>query len=229
MTEFIHTSDTHGYFLTLPKMGKYVVHSGDLHPDCPQIGRDPLGQKKYQRDWVRSRTDTFREWLEGRPLIYCAGNHDRNTWICHDLREAGIEAYDVTNSWLDLDGTSFYGLPFIPYMDGYWKWEKTIEEMKEVFQKFHEEVVMVKGMPNILITHCPPAGVFDLAMSGQHIGNTVLADFLTYVWKDSLPSMILCGHVHEAKGIGEVFGVKVSQAATMSRILDLPEKLTPSV
>jgi Icc-related predicted phosphoesterase len=47
------------------------------------------------------------------------------------------------------------------------------------------------GMPDILVAHCPPAGMCD-----TKFGNTVLRNRIEYVW-NKLPSYCLVGHEHQ--------------------------------
>jgi len=48
----------------------------------------------------------------------------------------------------------------------------------------------------ILLSHAPPYGYLDKITSGKHIGSKIL---LTAIKKHK-PKLILCGHIHEAKG-----------------------------
>jgi len=53
----------------------------------------------------------------------------------------------------------------------------------------------------ILITHTPPYNTkVDLTHFGEHIGSSVLRDFILR----EIPLLNLCGHVHEARGVARL-------------------------
>ncbi len=57
---------------------------------------------------------------------------------------------------------------------------------------------------DILITHAPPYGINDTTPSGQHVGSTALRRLVDLY----RPELVLSGHIHEARGIVEVGGIK---------------------
>lgn len=55
------------------------------------------------------------------------------------------------------------------------------------------------GNPTIVLSHCPPHGILDGAGRRdpkRHIGSPGLTDYIQRV----TPSLVVCGHVHEARG-----------------------------
>jgi hypothetical protein len=48
----------------------------------------------------------------------------------------------------------------------------------------------------ILLSHVPPYRYLDKAHSGKHIGSKILLKAI----KENHPKLVLCGHIHEAKG-----------------------------
>lgn len=52
----------------------------------------------------------------------------------------------------------------------------------------------------ILLSHVPPYGYLDKIHSRKHIGSK----FLLEVIKKNYPKLILCGHIHEAKGKAKI-------------------------
>jgi Icc-related predicted phosphoesterase len=53
---------------------------------------------------------------------------------------------------------------------------------------------------DVLVTHEPPAGTLDLALSGRHIGTRAVLDLVRRV----RPRVLACGHVHEAGGVARL-------------------------
>lgn len=48
----------------------------------------------------------------------------------------------------------------------------------------------------ILLTHSPPYGHLDKIHSGKHVGSKIVLEAI----KKYQPKLVLCGHIHEAKG-----------------------------
>lgn len=57
----------------------------------------------------------------------------------------------------------------------------------------------------VLICHNPPYGVVDKAFSGKHVGSKILLKAI----KKYQPKLVLCGHIHEAKGEGKIGKTKI--------------------
>ena len=49
----------------------------------------------------------------------------------------------------------------------------------------------------VLISHAPPKGYVDIVSSGEHVGSTSIRTIV----EEFEPSLVLCGHIHEARGI----------------------------
>ena len=214
-----HCSDSHGYFPDLSPRSTLVVHSGDMLPNLATSASlvVPNNEVHYQRDWVKKRLDTFRDWLAGRPLIYTLGNHD--FFDPEELfNKHGIKAVNVTGQVYNHSGLSFYGLPYIPYLQGYWNYELRDKEMAEKVLK-----IPTKGM-DVLITHCPPYGFLDENtegfFKGEHYGNTTLTNWLSYECEE-LPMFLLCGHIHDSHGIAKFDNMTVSNAATVVHTFEI--------
>jgi len=53
---------------------------------------------------------------------------------------------------------------------------------------------------SILITHNPPYGILDKAYDGKHVGSKIILKAI----KKHQPKLVLCGHIHEAKGKAKI-------------------------
>jgi uncharacterized protein len=58
---------------------------------------------------------------------------------------------------------------------------------------------------SILITHNPPYGHVDAAYNGKHVGSKIILRAI----KKHQPKIVLCGHIHEAKGESKIGKTKV--------------------
>ena len=221
-----HVSDQHGKrFPEVPNDVDVVVSSGDFLPDCPYIGvsSGDIKNIKFQRNWITNNAKKIVTWLNGKPFIMCNGNHDRFNQVADILRHYGAECYNVTFGTMSLQGVKFVGFPWINYIYGEWNYEVMQDKMKELMYEFHTEHFLEKT-PDILIAHAPPYGILDNEDSYDrttHYGNRVLADYIDYNWVDRLPKAILCGHVHKANGLINIRGMQISNAATVSRIVEV--------
>jgi uncharacterized protein len=65
---------------------------------------------------------------------------------------------------------------------------------------------LLKENPNsILITHNPPYEHVDVAYNGKHVGSKIILRAI----KKHQPKIVLCGHIHEAKGESKIGKTKV--------------------
>jgi Icc-related predicted phosphoesterase len=54
---------------------------------------------------------------------------------------------------------------------------------------------------HILITHCPPFNTrLDRTFLGQHVGSKTIRAFI----EKNRPDLVICGHIHEARGVDRV-------------------------
>lgn len=227
-----HVSDTHSYFPSLPKEAEIIIHSGDL---CPNLTRgDRKIEVPYQSKWIIDKSATFKDWIEDRPFLFCAGNHDfiDPTPL---LQKAGINAINLTNQSYQYKGIKFYGFPYIPWICGEWNYECHHPEMNREIRRLRD--VLLSGI-DVLVTHCPPYGVLDANVVlrdgktmivpswAESCGNTQLTNLLTYDLEDlsieSRPKYLLCGHIHESHSIvTDILGMTISNAATTVHLIDL--------
>ena len=57
----------------------------------------------------------------------------------------------------------------------------------------------------LFLSHAPPYGVLDKTKSGKHVGSKIL---LKAIQKNQ-PKLVLCGHIHEAKGKAKIGKTRV--------------------
>jgi Icc-related predicted phosphoesterase len=203
----IHVSDTHGTFPKLPEGDALIVHSGDMLPN--QTRGNPEIEPQYQKNWLMRNAKRFREWLAGRPMLFCRGNHDFSPLVQTILRDRGCDVADATNRLREHGGLRFYGFPYINYMCGEWNFEATEAELSDRIDR------LPWGKIDVLVAHAPIAGILDECY-GDHIGLGAMASALTWGWSRSMwPKAYLHGHAHEANGLNSLDGMLVSNAATV--------------
>lgn len=220
MIKIAHVSDNHSTFPIIPDEADIIFHSGDLFPNKT---RGLKIEPRFQMEWAHYKLDKIINWIGNRPFVFCRGNHDYYDGLCEVLRTKNIEAYDITNSFcrLNIKGQEIltYGIPYINYIAGEWRYELLGQDMANEFRVVNDKFLEI-GMPDILVCHAPIYQILDKNEWGEHCGNRVLADYISYVWRDNLPKLLLCGHIHGAHGLAEVFGMKVSNAATTVNLIE---------
>ncbi len=68
------------------------------------------------------------------------------------------------------------------------------------FRKMKLNSLLRENKNSILITHNPPYGVVDKSYNGEHVGSKIIANAI----KKYNPKLVLCGHIHEAKGKAKI-------------------------
>jgi Icc-related predicted phosphoesterase len=97
---------------------------------------------------------------------------------------------------------SITGFPWsLPY--GPWAYMAPEEELEKKLEGV--------GKCDILVSHGPPYGMQDATKRGVHAGSEALLEWVA----EKTPALVVCGHIHEARGVHQVQapGVSVVNAA----------------
>lgn len=212
----LHTSDTHGADLSaIPLDGiDVIVHSGDFQPTKGRrMGERirPVAESRYQERWIRKAAPKIAEWAGARLFLYLPGNHDFFHCV-PDLEAAGVHIINLSGRTATVEGVSFYGYRFVPYLEGEWCGELREHEIAEHALEFPDV--------DVLVTHSPPAGILDAAHGDRH-GSTALANEYLYHREGRWPRVWLCGHVHEGVGRMPFGDTLVVNSATTYQVVEL--------
>lgn len=80
---------------------------------------------------------------------------------------------------------------------GHMRYNKNMEKKLNKF---------LRGLENpVLISHTPPYGSLDKIKNGKHIGSKILLEAI----KKHQPKLVLCGHIHGAKGKAKIGKTRV--------------------
>lgn len=218
----MHVSDTHGRFPRLYGRYDVVVHTGDLFPNSHFVGTNKNAEMAFQLQWLRQNMEVMKTWLGGHPFLYVPGNHDflHSSLMEFEMRQVGLEAFDLTDKTLKFRGVNFFGFPYVPSINGMWNYERGVPEMQKEVEKMVE--ALNKEYVDVLCCHAPMHGMLDLTMGNEVVGCSTIANALDYkVARDMLPQYYLCGHIHEANGMTVRNGMMVSNAATTRHIIEV--------
>lgn len=156
-----------------------------------------------------------------RPVLAVAGNCDSRA-IEHLIAERGISVHACGRR---LGEVGVFGLSAMPPWRGD-MYEFTEEELCNFLRAGWRDV---EDCPrHVLLSHPPPRGACDQTRTGREVGSTAVRARVE-AWR---PELVVCGHVHEARGtahIGPTLVVNCGKArAGHYAVIDLPEDGPPA-
>jgi len=93
------------------------------------------------------------------------------------------------------NGVGVHGLSAMPP----WRsnmYQLTEDELAEVLRAGYAQIAGAEH--HMLLSHPPPhGGKLDCTSAGRHVGSTALRSFID----ETQPELVLCGHIHEARGV----------------------------
>lgn len=140
-----------------------------------------------------SEIEDFMKWFTAQNVkhkVIIAGNHDflfeRNNQVARGLMG---RVHYLQDSGVTIEGKYFYGSPWQPR---FYDWSFNLERgepLKRVWSK-------IPVFTDILVTHCPPAGILDKTLNGEEVGCADLSDRVKII----KPKVHIFGHIHESYG-----------------------------
>jgi hypothetical protein len=194
-------SDLHGYLPQVPECDLLLI-AGDI---CPVWNHD-LG---YQANWL---DNYFRRWLtrvRARCIVGVAGNHD----IIFETRP-GLIPNDLPWTYLQDSGCIFGGLKI-------WgsPWQPIFRNLAfNASGKLRQERwARIPDDTDILVTHCPPFGIGDLAPreggGSEHCGCSFLLERMHTLSKLKLA---VFGHIHDGRGSYAIGGKTLANVTLLN-------------
>ena len=164
------------------------------HPsDVVIIGGDltTVGSVKEAEEAVRS----FQ--AAASRLLCVSGNMDLPQ---HDAMLAR-EGVSLNGKGVEVDGVGFFGVSAAPISPLHTPYEITEEE---IARRIETGFTQVQACPiTVFVPHAPPYGTkVDIIHAGIHVGSTAVRDFI----ESAHPTVVVCGHIHEARGQDVVEG-----------------------
>ncbi len=237
----MHTSDLHGEIMSkvhnkthLLKSFDVWVDTGDFFDNYPIITGgtfvngyrvgwqrriDRTIEVKNQTQWLKNK-DILKhmvKWLDGRPFVSVAGNHDFIS-LAQELKDFGYEnVHEVTPEGFELFDLKWAGFANINYIQGEWNHETSPAEFDNLVERID------KAQPDMLICHSPPRGIFDVGgYYTKPIGIGHLTNYFTY--KPHKIKYMLFGHCHEQGGkkkIHEDLGITFVNGARCCSVFEI--------
>lgn len=125
-----------------------------------------------------------------RPMFSIMGNCDGKD-VLDLLEERGISLHNRRVEFGGIGIVGFGGSNRTPFST---IWEFDDEELLESLIRNYRE-------GDVLLIHAPPYGTkVDRIYTGRHVGSKALRRFI----EERQPPLVICGHIHEARGVDEI-------------------------
>jgi Icc-related predicted phosphoesterase len=198
--KFVAIADTHGkhHSLIIPS-GDILIHAGDISMRGDEV-----------------EILNFLDWFSQRDFQYkvlIAGNHDFYFEQESEDQIQKIMPPNITylkDSFAIINGLKVWGSPITPW---FFNWAFNRHRGESI--KHHWDLIPTDT--DIIITHGPVLGILDANLDGQHVG---CKDLYTKI-SEVKPKVHICGHIHEAYGTMEKFGIKFINASVLNEKYEL--------
>jgi len=127
-------------------------------------------------------------------VLAVAGNCD-SAAIDDRLTEIGVSLF---RRGVVCDGVGFCGVSAMPTWMGN-MYEFTEDEIASSLEASYQQVRGAER--SVVLSHSPPRDCqLDLTHRGNHVGSTAVRQFIDAIQ----PAAVVCGHIHEARGIDTI-------------------------
>ena len=156
----------------------------------------------------------------GAKVLAVAGNCD-SPQIEQQLVELGVSLH---GRGVVIGNVGFHGVSAMPlWRSGMYQF--TEEQIAQFLRTGHDQIAGAKHV--VVLSHFPPRNErVDRTDRGDHVGSTSLQAFI----RDTQPQLVLCGHIHEGRGIELLDQTTVVNcglgAAGSYALADVGERLT---
>ncbi len=152
-----------------------------------------FGPPEWAEKFIRSIAST------GVKVMGVHGNCDPPEVEGSIEKGGGVSLHRKKHVWMGVSFAGFGGGNPMPFPTMTWSSEEKIDaEMK----KMDGAIGGGGDSVDVLVTHVPPLGILDRTFMGTHGGSRSVLEAVKR-WK---PSLVVSGHIHEARGVENVEG-----------------------
>lgn len=190
-----------------------IICVGDI-PPVPK-GFRGTGKTLFSESFVKKSDKSFRDII-GRlcsykiPVLTLRGNmylSGRGNEITRSIFKRYTNLYYKRTGKIKVKGVDFILFDMVFEEDMFKKlspYKKRQIKLAPARKKRLNKIL--KDIPDaVLICHNPPYGTLDKIHSGKHVGSKILRKAI----EKHQPKLVLCGHIHEAKGEAKIGKTKV--------------------
>ncbi len=150
----------------------------------------------------------------GPPVLIVPGNMDPKGFVLDLWEEVGLTVlHGKSHGWEETGFIGFGGMAIhnpIRISDP----TRFYLPEEEVYKSLAKACIEISDLPQkAVLSHQPPRGARDIIHSGEAVGSLSLRRFVD----DFHPNLLICGHIHEDKGIAELGGTTVVNVGEMRR------------
>lgn len=189
-----------------------IIWSGDIPPVPSAFRKGKIDH--FPKEFLKKADRLFENIIRKlcsykKPVLTLRGNMyltgSRNILTKKIFSKYKNLIYKKTGS-VKINGTNFilFDMSFEPHMyknPNYWMKRKFSENKQ---RKSKLEQLLKKDSSSVIISHAPPYGYLDKTKKG-HRGSKIILRVI----KKCQPKLVLCGHIHEAKGKAKVGNTEV--------------------
>jgi Icc-related predicted phosphoesterase len=142
-------------------------------------------------------TPNAAEFLVRRAMEHCpqvlavAGNCD-SAAIDERLASLGVSLF---GRGVIIQGAGLYGVSAMPPWTGT-MYELSEDDIAAALETGRSRLTQPRH--EVVLSHTPPRGtLLDRTRRGEHVGSVAVRQFIEHIQ----PALVLCGHIHEARGI----------------------------
>jgi len=169
-------SDLHGYLPVSIPSGDLMILAGDILPT------------NEVHDFVFRKLNPWLQNVPVKNIVLTWGNHD---WAAFEDLISVHYAIVLIEQTVTISGLKIYGSPWsLPFRK--WAWMAPESTLEKIYRDIPDDV-------DIIVSHAPPYGICDKAIDGRLCGSRSLLKRMKTLSKLKL---IVCGHIHEARGTG---------------------------
>ena len=179
----------------------------DLHGNRNSLGRIARGAGEVDAILLGGDITNFGNPDEAEDLVRCAAEHCPVVLaVVGNCDSADIDSR-LVELGVSLSGrgvmhgdVGFHGVSAMPpWLDN--MYELSEDEIAAVLKAGYEEIRSHGARRCVTLSHAPPRdSALDRVHSGDHVGSSALAAFI----RREQPDLVICGHIHEARGIDHV-------------------------
>jgi Icc-related predicted phosphoesterase len=189
-----------------------IVFCGDLHNASSKTGARPAA---------------FALAGLGLPVLIVPGNMDHRD-VAPDLwDEAGLRM--LHRSSFCFDDLGFLGMGGMVAKDPRRlgdpaRYYNNDIEVYEILAAVYQNIIDARI--KIVVVHQPPRGAQDTLYNGESSGSTGLRRFV----EEYQPDLLLCGHIHEARGVGFIGVTRIVNVGELRQgfavLIEIGDKIT---
>jgi len=144
----------------------------------------------------------------GIPVLAVAGNMDLPSFE-HAYDTLGV---NISGRGIVIENVGFFGVAGSPLTPMHTPYEIPEALIRERAESGWRDVQSSRW--KVFVPHAPPLGTsLDRIFSGRHVGSRAVREFVD----QSQPDVLLCGHIHEARGVNQLGNTRMVNCGSAAR------------